>query len=53
MRGRHMPFPITEQRARAWLSCMEQALGQIGMEEELKQLLLDRLSGPAFHFVNS
>lgn len=52
MRARHMPFPITEERAEAWLSCMNHALTKIGMEAELKKLVLDRLKGPAYHFVN-
>lgn len=52
MRARHLPFPITQERAAAWLSCMERALEQIGMDRELKELLLERLSGPAYHFVN-
>ncbi|CAM3707980.1 globin [Marinicrinis lubricantis] len=53
MRARHLPFPITRERAEAWLGCMKQALEKIGMEEELKHTVLERLSGPAFHFVNS
>lgn len=52
MRARHMPFPITEERADAWLSCMKQALEQIGLEDNLSMLVLDRLKGPAYHFVN-
>ena len=52
MRARHMAFPITDERAEAWLRCMGEALTAIGMDEELKLLLLERLSGPAYHFVN-
>ena len=25
LRARHLPFPITERRAKAWLSCMSEA----------------------------
>ncbi|MDF2959267.1 MAG: hemoglobin [Paenibacillus sp.] len=53
MRARHMPFEITPQRADAWLDCMRQALTEIGMESELRELLLQRLQGPAYHFVNT
>jgi hemoglobin len=53
MRARHMPFSITPKRAEAWLSCMAAALKQLGIEPVLQQVILERLSGPAFHFVNS
>ncbi|MGG0825183.1 globin [Paenibacillus turicensis] len=53
MRARHMPFPITPERAEAWLSCMKEALEQIQVEKSLKEIVLKRLSGPAFHFVNT
>ncbi|MNO01955.1 Group 2 truncated hemoglobin YjbI [compost metagenome] len=47
-----MAFPITRERADAWLSCMEQALTEIGLDEVLKQVVLERLRGPAYHFIN-
>lgn len=53
MRARHMPFPITPERAEAWLSCMKEALEQIQVEKSLKEIVLKRLTGPAFHFVNT
>lgn len=53
MRARHMPFPITPERADAWLACMEKALGSIGLDEELQRVVLARLKGPAHHFVNT
>ncbi|MNJ58982.1 Group 2 truncated hemoglobin YjbI [compost metagenome] len=53
MRARHMPFSITPERAEAWLSCMNEALEEIEVAEPLKEALLQRLSGPAFHFVNT
>ncbi|WP_179232675.1 globin [Paenibacillus rigui] len=53
MRARHLPFEITPQRAEAWLSCMKQALETIGMEPELRAFVLDRLRGPATHFINT
>lgn len=53
MRARHLPFPITPERAEAWLDCMRRALEDVGLEPELREIVLDRLSGPAHHFVNT
>jgi hemoglobin len=53
MRARHLPFPITKERADAWLDCMRRALSETSLPEELQALMLERLSGPAYHFVNS
>ncbi|MEW4371629.1 globin [Paenibacillus kandeliae] len=53
MRARHMPFPITNEKADAWLACMNAALLEIGVQDELREFVVDRLSGPAHHFVNS
>ncbi|MDQ0060946.1 hemoglobin [Paenibacillus harenae] len=53
MRARHLPFPITPERAEAWLDCMRRALSEIGVEEQLQAIVIDRLSGPAHHFVNT
>lgn len=52
MRARHMPFPITRERADAWLACMKEALEEAGLDEQLRRVLLDRLQGPAYHFIN-
>ncbi|WP_338552671.1 globin [Paenibacillus sp. KS-LC4] len=53
MRARHMPFEITPKRAEAWLDCMNRALQEVGIEDELRQFVIERLSGPAHHFVNT
>ncbi|MFC5447665.1 globin domain-containing protein [Paenibacillus aestuarii] len=53
MRGRHMAFPITYERADAWLSCMKAAMEEIEMPEDLRDFLLERLKGSAYHFVNT
>ncbi|MGQ3478269.1 globin domain-containing protein [Paenibacillus sp. TY11] len=53
LRARHMKFPVTEERAEAWLSCMAGALTDTGIEEPLRSIILNRLSGPAHHFVNT
>lgn len=53
MRARHMAFPVTAERAEAWLGCMRRALEETGMEPELQKAVLERLKGPAYHFINS
>jgi len=53
MRARHLPFPITERHAKAWLACMRQAMKDIELPEPVIEFLIGRLSGPAFHFVNT
>ncbi|WP_442603296.1 globin domain-containing protein [Paenibacillus sp. KN14-4R] len=53
MRARHMPFPITNAHAQAWLNCMEQALVEVGLPKDLREIMIQRLSAPANHFVNT
>ncbi|MBG9734721.1 globin [Paenibacillus alvei] len=53
MRARHLPFPVTRERADAWLGCMREALHEINMEPGLATMVIDRLSGPAYHFINT
>jgi hemoglobin len=53
MRARHLPFPITPERAAAWLACMAEALSEASIPEELQKITIERLSGPANHFVNT
>jgi len=53
MRARHMPFPITNTHAAAWLNCMQQAMQDIELPDPLIEVLIERLKGPAYHFVNT
>lgn len=53
MRARHMHIPITQQHADAWLSCMDRALIEIEVAETLRLVVMDRLRGSAYFFVNS
>lgn len=53
MRARHLPFEINETRAQAWLQCMREALTEVDLSEELQVFVLERLSGPAYHFINT
>jgi len=53
MRARHLPFPVTPARAEAWLACMASALSETNIPAELQEMMLQRLSGPAHHFINT
>ncbi len=53
MRARHLPFPVTPARAEAWLACMARALSETDIPSELQAIMLERLSGPAHHFINT
>jgi hemoglobin len=53
MRARHMPFPITPQRAEAWLDCMRRALEEVVPSQEVRSVIFERLQGPAHFFVNT
>ncbi|SFS92201.1 globin [Paenibacillus sp. 453mf] len=53
MRARHLPFPVTEERAQAWLSCMAAALQEQDLPDSVREFTLKRLSGPAYHFINT
>lgn len=53
MRARHLPFPITPEHADAWLGCMQSALQEVGLDETLQNIVLDRLRATAYHFVNT
>ncbi|SEC64709.1 globin [Paenibacillus sp. GP183] len=53
MRGRHMSVPINNERADAWLRCMNEAMIEIDIEDNLRKMLLERLRGSAYHFINT
>ncbi|MBP1993082.1 globin domain-containing protein [Paenibacillus eucommiae] len=53
MRARHMEFPINRELADAWLGCMQEAMEEIGFSQELKEVILHRLKGSAYHFINT
>jgi hemoglobin len=52
LRARHLPFPITPARAKAWLSCMHQALDDAGITGEERDAIWGRLVFAAHHMVN-
>ena len=53
MRARQLPFPITPTRAKAWLSCMNQAMDKIGLEGPFRDEFYSRLYLTAQHMVNT
>jgi hemoglobin len=43
LRMRHMPFRIGIQERDQWLACMDQAMGEVGIDEKLRARLRDSL----------
>lgn len=52
LRARHMPHEITPKRAAAWLSCMREAMDEIGLAGEMRSFIEERLTMTAHHMVN-
>lgn len=52
LRARHMRFPIGATQAEAWLSCMQKAMDQTGLDGEIRDHIFDRLRLTAYHMVN-
>ncbi len=52
MRARHGRFRITPDHATAWLLCMQAALQEVIVDEDVQHIVLERLQGPAYFFVN-
>ncbi|HEY9855168.1 MAG TPA: globin [Stenomitos sp.] len=52
MRARHMPFPITPARARAWLRNMAAAMDEVGLAGPVRDEFFQRLTLTAQHMVN-
>lgn len=53
LRARHMPFPITEHHAKAWLGCMEKAMDSVSLKGPLRDFIISRLTMTAYHMVNT
>lgn len=52
LRARHMPHPIGEDDAVAWLSCMSAAITSLAIDEPLKDELFKRFVPTAMFMVN-
>jgi hemoglobin len=53
LRARHLPFPITPSRAQAWLSCMAEALDEVGITGPEREEMWGRLVITAHHMINT
>ena len=53
LRMRHLPFPITPKRAKAWLNCMAQAMDEVGLEGPVRDQFFHRLVLTAEHMINT
>ncbi|MET3698340.1 hemoglobin [Bacillus oleivorans] len=53
MRARHLPFPITPKRAKAWLSCMSEAMDEVGLDGPVREEYFSRLVLTANHMINT
>lgn len=52
LRARHLPHPIGEDEAVAWLHCMSKAIGMLAVEEKLKDELFKKFVPTAMFMVN-
>ena len=52
MRARHLSVPIDQARADAWLGCMQESLEEVGLEKDIKTMMMERFTGMAYHFMN-
>jgi len=52
LRARHLPFPIGSRERDEWLWCMERALNEHDMPDEVRQFLLSKLRPLADHMRN-
>lgn len=52
LRARHLPFPIGSRERDEWLWCMERALSEHEMPDEVRQFLLSKLRPLADHMRN-
>lgn len=52
LRARHLPHPISEDAAVAWLECMSKAIGTLTADEKLKDELFRKFVPTAMFMVN-
>lgn len=53
LRVKHLPHPITPERANEWLECMSDALDDVGINGPVRAYMYERLRMTAEHMVNS
>ncbi len=52
LRAKHLPHPVSLERKAEWLSCMQGALDEIGLEGPVREQVFQRLALTAQHMVN-
>jgi len=52
LRRRHFPFKIAQSERDQWMLCMNKAIAEVGMDEMLKNSLLEALDQLATHMIN-
>lgn len=53
LKARHFPFEVTPRASEAWLENMNQAILDVGLDDELREYLMARYSLTAKHMINS
>lgn len=53
LRARHLPFPITPTKAKAWLECMSHAMDDVELEDPFRSYFFERLTYTSNHMINS
>jgi len=53
LRARHIPHEVTPTRAKAWLSCMSQAMDEVHLTGAIREYIFSRLTLTAQHMVNT
>jgi hemoglobin len=53
LRARHLSFPITPTRAKAWLACMNEAMNAVGLQGPVRDEFYQRLILTAHHMINT
>lgn len=52
LRARHLPFPIASRERDEWLWCMDRALDDLPMPDDLRAYLRQRFHSLADHMIN-
>jgi hemoglobin len=52
LRARHLPFPIASRERDEWLWCMDRALDEHPMPDDIREMLRDKLHALADHMRN-
>ncbi len=52
LRRRHLPFAIAQSERDQWMLCMNKAMAEMQMDDNLRKALLDALDQLATHMIN-